>query len=138
MFRGPFLPLACFLGATAVCTIFLPFALLFGYPWLIGIAIWYTGRWMLGRLEKPAEVAAIWTAYLGLILILHGAVISFDTALAGTPPTAAQKRFGNRLAYVGAAIALTSIIVAYTVDLRRRIMARRAAKSAPLDDLAIR
>ncbi len=108
-----------------------------GIPWLIGIGIWYALHSIDGRLERPAQVAAVWANYLGLILILHGIFICFDTPLAGAHPTIAQKRIGNRLAHLGGAIALVSVILAYAVDLRRRGVAKRAAKAAPLDDLAV-
>jgi len=77
----------------------------------------------------------VWAAYLGLILILHGIVICFDSALAGTP-TIEQKRFGNRLAYVGGAVAGVAVVFAYAIDLRQRAVKMEAVKPNPLDDLA--
>ncbi|WP_165247267.1 hypothetical protein [Paludisphaera soli] len=96
MLRGPFGCLGAFLIGVTLTVVFLPLAFLVGYPALAALGLWYLARGVLGRLERPGEVASIWTAYLGLILILHGIVLGFDTPLAGAPPTPEEKRFGAR------------------------------------------
>jgi hypothetical protein len=134
--KGPFLFLALLLLGTVVCPIFLPLAVLLGYPVLVGIGLWYLGRSLLGRLETPAEVMAVWSAYLGLILTIQGILLCADTALAGAPPSAEQKRFGTGLAYLGGAVAVASVVAAYALDLRRRTAHKKAVKQATLDDWA--
>jgi hypothetical protein len=134
--KGAFLPFGIFLLATTVCLVFLPFAILIGYPWLIGIGFWYAGLWYAGRVVRPAQVAAVWVAYLGLILILHGILLGFDTALAGAPPTAEEKRFGRMVAYLGGAIAGVSVVAAYATEIWLRIVGEKPDKGFPLDDLA--
>jgi hypothetical protein len=105
-----------------------------GYPWLIVIAATSAARWNAGRLDRPGQVAAVWATYLGLILVLHGIVICFDTALAGASPTAAEKRFGTWLAYLGGAVAGVGAATAYAIDLRRRSRKKETAKPLRLDD----
>jgi hypothetical protein len=132
--RRSFAPLGLFLLVTAVYTILLPLAILIGYPWLIAIGVWHAGRWFAGRLERPAQTAAVWVAYLGLILILHGIVLCFDTALAGTSPTMEQKQFGTRLAYSGGAVTALAVIVAYSLEFTGRTYTKHSGKPDLLDD----
>ena len=73
--------------------------------------------------------------YLGLIVLLHGILIGFDTALAGAPPTDAEKRFGRRVAYAGGAIAAFFVVIAYAIELRIRFVGKKLDKEFPLDDL---
>jgi hypothetical protein len=98
--------------ATVLCPIFLPVALFLGYPALLVIGAVVVFQWFTGTLERAGQVGCVWLMYLGLIVILHGVVICADTALAGAPPTAEQKRFGNGLAYLGAALAGASAVAA--------------------------
>jgi hypothetical protein len=135
VFRGAFLPLAVTLVVTAGSLILLPLAILLGYPWLFGIGIWYAGMWYAGRVAKPAQVAAVWVTYLGLIIILHGIVIGFDTALAGAPPSEEQKRFGRKLAYAGGVIAAVSVVAAYAIELRSRCVPAKDPGRIPFDDV---
>jgi hypothetical protein len=136
LIKGPFLFLAVLLAGTVVCQIFLPLAVLVGYPALVLIGLWYTTRWLAGRLERPSEIVAVWIAYLGLILTLQGILLCFDTALAGQSPTAEQKRFGTWLAYLGGAIAILAVILAYAIDLRlrRKSAHGKATKPTALDE----
>ncbi|MEW4571134.1 hypothetical protein AB1L88_24960 [Tautonia sp. JC769] len=134
MLRWPFRILAGVLVLTTVCPILLPLALLIGYPSLVVIGLGYAVLGATGRLERPAEVAAVWAAYLGLFLTLQGIVICFDTALAGAPPTAGEKRFGTRLAYLGGGIAGVSALLAYGIDLRHRADGTKSPDETPLDN----
>lgn len=135
MLKGHFLPLATFLLATVICPFFLPLAMLFGYPWLIVIGVVQGRRWYAGHLQKPAQVTAVWVAYLGLILILHGIAICFDTPLKGAPPTEEEKRLGTGLSYLGGVVSTVSVVVAYVLDLLRPSVRGIKGKAAPLDDL---
>jgi hypothetical protein len=135
MFRGPFLFLALLLLGCVVCPIFLPLAVLGGYPALLAIGTWSILRGIFGRLDRPAASAAIWMIYLGLIVTIHGILLCFDTALAGAPPTAEEKRFGTMLAYLGGSLAGASAVVAYVVDRKPCIKKLDARKPAPLDEL---
>jgi hypothetical protein len=134
--KGPFVFLAILLLGTLVCPIALPLAILLGYPALVFIGLWYAGRALAGRLERPAEVIAVWVAYLGLILTLNGIILCTDTALAGTSPSLEQKRFGIWFAYLGGAVAVTAVVAAYTLDWRRRAAHKQAVKPTLLDDWA--
>jgi hypothetical protein len=134
--KGPFLFLALLLIGTVVCPLFLPLAILLGFPVLFFIGLWYAGRWLTGRLERPAEVVAVWAAYLGLILTIQGILLCADTALAGASPSAEQKRFGTGLAYLGGAVAVASVVAAYALDLRRRAAHKKAVKPGMIDDWA--
>jgi len=116
VFRGSFGILAALLLATVACPIFLPLAPLLGYPALLVIAVGSALSWYRGRLDRAGQVASIWALYLGLILVLHGIVLCADTALAGDPPTAAQKRFGTGLAYLGGSLAATAAVAAYALE----------------------
>jgi hypothetical protein len=134
MLRGPFRILGGVLVATILCPILLPLAILIGYPSLVIIGIGYAIHGFAGRLDRPAGVATVWAAYLGLFLILHGIVICFDTALAGAPPTAEEKRFGTRLAYLGGGIAGVSVLLAYLLDVRHRAKGKQGRKDTSLDN----
>ena len=88
--RPSFVVLGMLLLATVACPLSLPLAPLLGYPALVVIAVRLTLEWLEGRLERPAQAASTWGVYLGLVLILHGVLIGFDTALAGAPRTPAR------------------------------------------------
>lgn len=120
MLQRPFVYLGALLLATVLCPIFLPLAVLLGYPALLVIGTGFVFKWLNGGLKRPGQMASLWATYLGFVLILHGVVICFDTALAGAPPTAAEKRFGNNLAYLGAVVAGTSAVSSYLLDPGRR------------------
>ena len=133
--KGAFAPLGMFLLAATISIAFLPLTILIGFPWLVGIGIWYAGLWWAGRVERPGEMAAVWVTYLSFILVLYGILIGFDaSALAGA--TQAEKRFGRKVAYVGAAIAGAAVVTAYALDVRRRVMGEKPDPGFPLDDLA--
>src|SRR5262245_38798705 len=120
MLQRPFVLLAVLLLATLVCPISLPLAPLLGYPGLLVIGCGLLGKALNGELERPGQKAFIWMTYLGLVLILHGVVLCSDTALAGAPPGAGQKRIGQGLAYAGAGLAGIGAIVAFLLDPGRR------------------
>lgn len=134
MFRGPFVLLALLFLVTLVMPLFLPIIVLFGYPMLAGIGLWLIARGLVGRLERPAEMAAVWMTYLGLILAVHGILIAADISLKGAPPSEEEKGFGYRLAYAGGTLAGLSVVAAYGLDLRNRRVTK-AVKPGPLDDL---
>jgi hypothetical protein len=71
--------------------------------------------------------------YLGLVVVLHGILIGFDTALAGEPPTPETKRFGRTGAFLGAALAAISVVAAYALEWRHRSIAAKLKKGVPLD-----
>lgn len=134
MFRGPFACMALLLLGSTVTLIFLPLAVILGYPTLLAIALYYFGRWVVGRLADPVGVAAIWAVYLGLVVCLHGILICFDTALAGAPPTPEEKRFGTNLAYVGGALAVAAVISAYALEAGgRHAKPKTADANGPLE-----
>ncbi len=113
MFQQPFKGLAIFLIATILCPICLPLAVLVGYPALLMVGVACLVRWRQGELKTPAQAVSLCAMYLGFVMILHGVVVCTDTPLAGSPPSAEEKRFGTGLAYLGAAIAGGSAIAAY-------------------------
>jgi hypothetical protein len=133
VFQGAFKPFGIFLIVVAVSIMLLPLAVLIGYPWLLGIGVWYAGCWFAGRVPRPAQLATVWVAYLGLILVLHGILIGFDTALAGEPPSPEAKRFGRRLAYLGGGIAAVSAVAAYALERRHGSKAANSKKDVPPD-----
>ncbi len=133
MFQRPFRHLAVFLVATILSQIFLPLAVFIGYPWLLIIGVALLLKSLKGEIKSPGQTAFLWAIYLGFVMILHGVTICSDSALAGAPPSEEQKRFGNGLAYLGAAIAGISAIAAYLLELARRA-ARSGGVPAAIDD----
>jgi len=96
----------------------LPLAIFVGYPALLLIGLESLLRWLNGELKGPGRRASLWAIYLGFVLILHGITICFDTPLAGGSPSDEQKRIGNGLAYLGAAMAGVSAVVSFVLDPR--------------------
>ncbi|MFO0890644.1 MAG: hypothetical protein U0790_16055 [Isosphaeraceae bacterium] len=80
MFRGPFVLLGALLVSIIVMPILLPLAVLLGYPLLLIIGGVIFARWLAGHQERPGEMAAVWAAYLGLIVTLHGIILAADPA----------------------------------------------------------
>lgn len=137
MLQRPVVVLVALLLAMLACPIFLPLAPLLGYPALFvrGASLWF--RWSVGTLKRPGQVGSVWAMFLGFVMILHGIVLCFDTSLAGAPPTAEAKRFGNRLAYLGAAVAGTAAVAAYALEPGRWRTREGIAKPDPLDDVTV-
>jgi hypothetical protein len=111
--RGPFLILAILLVTGTVCPILLPGSNLLSYLALLGIALWFAGRWWAGHLKNPAAMAAVGACYLGLTVLLHGIVLCWDTPMGGVPPTDEEQQSGTGLAYLGGAVAAVTAVVAY-------------------------
>ena len=116
MYRHPLLcVISLFVGAV-FCPIFLPLLVFLGYPALLISAAGLIVKSREGEIERPAQPACILAMLLGLVMILHGVAICYDTPLGGGSPNEQTKWLGNRLAYSGAAIALITACTAYAFE----------------------
>ncbi|MFO0952694.1 MAG: hypothetical protein U0835_16410 [Isosphaeraceae bacterium] len=135
MLRGPFAMMAVLIVGVVTCPIGLPLAVLLGFPMLLGIAVWYVSMALKGRrVDRPLQIVAVWSAYLGLILTLQGIMLAMDTALAGAPPSEEEKRFGRMVAYSGGTLAGAAVVAAYALEWRYRSAGK--PKAAAIDELA--
>jgi hypothetical protein len=109
--------------ATAVGIFLLPFwplIVLLGYPVLLISAIVFPLYWFVGLRRgvsrRLCQLAAYWVLGLGIVLTVHGIIMSMDTALAGAPPTEQEKQFGRRVASTGGGLAVLAAFGAYALD----------------------
>ena len=130
MLRGPFAYLTVLIAlailAWGMC---LPLALL-GYPGLALAGLWVAASESAGRDGRRAEMAAVWVAYFGMVLALTGVVWCVDSPLAGSSPSAEDRRTGSNTAYVGGATAVLSAVAGYALRLRRKAGERPAPAPA--------
>ena len=120
MLSPPFLLLAIVLILTSLTLVFMPLGVMFGYPFLLVIGIIFLAKWSLGRLPCASSTAAVWLTYLGIVVCLHGVILSTDTALAGAPLSMAELQFGKTVAKSGGALACGAAIAAILLDRRWR------------------
>jgi hypothetical protein len=120
MFSGPFLPLAIVMFVSVVTVILMPMGVLFGYPWLLITSAFLSVKWSRGRLSDPGQTAAVWLCWLGIVVCVHGIVMSADVAIAGAPPSREESEFGNRVAMVGGCVAVVGASLACVLSLNKR------------------
>ena len=115
MCRRPlFYVVALSLGAV-VCPIFLPLVVFLGYPVLLIGAAGLIVKSREGEIQRPSQPVCFLVMFLGLVMILHGIAICWDSSLGGSP-SEEDKRFGNWVAYLGAGVAGISAGAAYFLD----------------------
>ncbi len=116
MFDYPFRPLAFVLFFTSITLVFLPFGILFGYPWLGVSAMYLIVKWINGNLRNAAGTCMTWFCWLGIVICLHGLLLGSDFAIAGPPASMSELQFGSRVAKLCGGLAVAAAIASFVIS----------------------